>query len=417
MSRNRTKYGLAAVMVLLMGAAAPAQGLRDMAWFAPVDDSRYGGGPSASEGYFFTFSGLYWHLSPPEQTFIGKDGLTRNVVNVPALGFDTATLTYPLPITVEYSSVNTGSLESEMSNGQRYELGHVSGHHGWYFEGFRLSNFNQDLYASDASVVFEDAPVAVPKQVWDPTQTFNPPVTISNILGRLEGYYDTALSTGGPLPVTFTELTASNSVETWGVEWNYLYRTHPHHFGGIFEFFIGGRYLEFNEEFFVEGIGGILDESQWFTGADNHIVGPQFGVHWFRRQNRWTWSVQSQFFAGFNAQSINQNAVLASNLLPTAPPTPGQPVKLTSTVRTESELNLDEWSPSAELRVEVKYQLTQDIAASFGWAGMWLNGIARPSNMIDYALHSDGSIMGILDANSRQEVFLNGFTIGVELNR
>lgn len=386
-----------------------------MQMFATVDQSRYGGGYRANEGYFFSFEGLYWHLSPPEQTDIGKDGLTPVVVQVPDGGFpdDPVTLLpdFPLPTTIEHSSLNTGEFESNMAPGQRYDFGCVAGHNGWLFSGFRLSDFNESVYASRASVVFEDAPIGLPIPVLDAQG--NP----GNIQGRLDGYYDAGLTTGGPLPVTFDEMIVHNSVQIWGVEWNYFYRTHPFHKGGFLEFKVGARYLEFNELFDVDGIGGILDESIWYTNADNHIVGPQVGLRWFRRQNRWTWSVESRFFAGYNSQSINQSAILGTNLTPTAPPTPGTPVKLTSTVRSESEHNLDAWSPIGELRIDLDYQLTRAVTFRVGWSGIWLGGIARPSNMMDYALHSDGSIMGILDENNRQDVFLNGLTVGVAVNR
>jgi hypothetical protein len=418
------KLGLSAVLVLLMGATGFAQGLADMQLFAPVDQSRYGGGYRPDEGYFFTYDGLVWTISNPNSTDIGKNNLTRNVVNVPEGGFPTATLTYPLPITVEHSSMNTGVWGQRLTGGNRYDFGYVSEHHGWLFSGFQLSDYNQRDLRTDASVVFEDQPVGTPIPVIDPTQ--GPPF-VSNITSRLQGYYDDGLTTGGDLPVTFDELIAHNKIETWGLEMNYVYRFHPCDKGGILEFLAGARYFEFDEQFNVEGLGyiplagtvstSILSDSYWNTNADNHMIGPQIGVRWFRRQNRWTWEGAAFFYSGFNFQNIDQYGRVASNLVPTTPLTPGQPLKLTSTVTSETHSAFDHWSPNAELRLNLKYQLTRAVTFRVGWTGIWLNNIARPSNLVDYTFHSDGSIFGILADQNKQDVFINGFTIGVGVNR
>lgn len=410
MARNRMKSGLAATLVLFMGTTGMAQGLEGMHLFATVDQSRYGGGHRPAEGYFFAFDGLYWNIESPEQTDIGFDGLTRNVVNVPDGGFPNP-VTFPLPVTVESSSLNTGFMETKYTGGTRYDWGHISGHHGLLFSAFELQDFNHRAVASNASVVFQDAPLGVPIPVLDASG--NP----GAITSRLQGFYDADRTVGGDLPVRFDHITVENHLETWGIEGNYMYRMHPNRLGGLFELFLGVRYLEFDEGFFVEGVGGILDESLWFTQADNHIVGPQVGVRWFRRQNRWTVSAEARYFSGYNSQSINQRAILGSNLAPTAPPTPGQPVKLTSTIRTETEDNLDEWTHNAELRVQVRYQLTRAIGLRVGWSQLWLDNIARPSNMVDYSLRGDGSIMGIVEARNKQDVFLRGLNVGITLNR
>ena len=48
-----------------------------------------------------------------------------------------------------------------------------------------------------------------------------------------------------------------------------------------------------------------------------------------------------------------------------------------------------------------------------GWTGMILGNIARPSYMVDYTL----PYMGILENNNKQEVFMHGLTLGVQVNR
>ena len=47
--------------------------------------------------------------------------------------------------------------------------------------------------------------------------------------------------------MTFDDVTVLNKTDMWGVEWMYLMRTHPAPLGGIYEFGLGVRYMEFTE--------------------------------------------------------------------------------------------------------------------------------------------------------------------------
>ena len=239
MSQNRTKTLLAA-WILAFLAAAPAfgQGLQDMQMFAPADLSTYGGGPRPNEGFFFGFDGLIWSRGAPKTTTIGFEGATRSVImweqDPPA----------PNPLdrerVVQANTQNTGVLKSEPEGGQRYELGYVNGHHGWMTSILKLSDHSQEFMASDVGVVFSDPPFG------------------SQPLHSLQGFIDTGLTTVDDLAVIFDQVTARNVIETWGVELNYIYRMHPCARGGILEILLGARYLEFDEAFNVEALGGNL---------------------------------------------------------------------------------------------------------------------------------------------------------------
>ena len=179
------------------------------------------------------------------------------------------------------------------------------------------------------------------------------------------------------------------------------------HNGGNIDFYFGARYMAFNEDFNVTGAGGVLiDQSFWNTTAGNNIIGPQIDARYFKQQGKWTFSTEGRFLAGLNIQNISQNGAFAytgnpgDNLKPLA--WPGNSF--------ESRATLDEFSPVAELRVDFRYMLTRYIDFRVGWTGMWMDGIARPSNMVEYSVPS----MGINTANNSQNVFMTGLNIGFE---
>ena len=124
------------------------------------------------------------------------------------------------------------------------------------------------------------------------------------------------------LPTLFNNVEFTNAIDTWGVEANYLHRFQTGHYGGTFEMFMGARYLEFNDNFNVSTGGGtatatsvpsFLAGSYWDTAAENHVVGPQLGLRWFKKQGRWTFSTEGRFMAGINYQNISQQVNFGPN--------------------------------------------------------------------------------------------------------
>jgi len=110
------------LLVLLAGTFAFGQGLAGMQLFAPADVSSYGRGPQPNEGFFFDYDILYWTISPPRVTTIGKPGLTRNVYIGPDLIQDRIT---------QHNELDTGDLRAEFTLGNRIEVGRVTENHGW----------------------------------------------------------------------------------------------------------------------------------------------------------------------------------------------------------------------------------------------------------------------------------------------
>jgi len=407
--------------------------------FAPADVSPYGNGIQPSEGYFFVFDGLHWSISTPAVATIGKPDFVRQDV----YRSDPTQEAQPFN---QASTHDTGQLTAAYTEGNRIEFGRVWGHRGWFFSGYRLNNQTQMIVTGTADVAFEDFDIATGIKALDGLVENLDPDAQDPTDPTLSGTITEIRS----LPVTFDELIMKNRVETWSVELMGMHRFHQLHHGGVFEVFAGARYLEFNESFDVNGLGDelttttgqqppgqqppaqpgtqlapippILADSVWNTIADNHIVGPQIGMRYFRRHNRWMISTEGRFLAGINFQNIRQSGVLGSRL--TAPGTLDQPYLLGPADVDHTEF-LDEWSPLVELRAELRYQLTRSISVRFGWTGFWVDGIARPSNMINYEIAVpnrrpnpvDYEMMGILTENNQQSVFAQGFSIGLDVNR
>ena len=416
MSLTRTQSSLAAwILAFLVAApafAAHPTGVDDLQAFAPADLSTYGGGYRANEGFFFSFDAMVWWIQRPDIALIG-DPATRQVFIAPEeqveIGTDPVTgdpiyAIIPAVEAPEFSTDNTSPFGSQETSGQRYDFGYIEGHHGILGSIFQVGEQNQDFMVSDAHVVFQDS-------TWSGADNY-----------YLQGYIDLNLSEIGNLPVRFDYLDVSYQVRSWGAELNYLRRMHPFLHGGILEIFFGARYLQFDDSFFVEGTEIIpvdgdpatgLGDSAWYTESENHIVGPQIGFRWYRKCDRWTWSTEGRAFAGFNSQDVTQWGYLGSNLDP-------QNAGLFQMRNREPgsfghDRHFDEFSPAAELRLDLKYQLTRSITLGAGWTVFWMDNIARSPSLIDYSL-AQNSTMGIGPDND-QSVLMQAVSARIEFNR
>ena len=399
-----------AVLIILSWVALPctAQGISDMQLFAPAIPTTFGTQPHPNEGLFFSFDYMMWSISTPETTTIGAPGHERTVWDGPALE-DTFR---------QGNTHTTGMFGAHFTNGQRYEIGRIFKHHGWMFSAFHLNSQSQNIDTASMDVAFID-------HEWG-----------DDGLDHLDGRLDEAGLIIEALPVTFASAKIHNRVRTWSVELDYIIRSRQMHRGGFFEMSLGARYLEFNEDFYVEAFGrrvpvegddedeedeftieGTLADSLWVADAENHIVGPQIGLRYFHMYRRWTFSTEGKIFAGYNSQNLYQTGLLGSELDP--PGGVGEPIAMGPSPFTHSR-TLHEWSPGIELRMQFDWQVTRHMCLGVGWTGIWLGGIARPSNMIAYELGSDvaeASFMGILAEHNRQDVFINGVNFRIVFNR
>ena len=414
--KRTSSYVTIGMLLLLLATPALGQGPGGFQIFGIPDNSTYGGQQKPNEGYFFQFDGLYWSITPGDTHPVGYPGTRTVFYGIHPTGpTDTQS-----DARIQTNTLDTSLFDNQFRVGNRIEFGRIEDRNGWMVSIFQLRDETQQYTADSADMVFND-PAFGP---------FGETLLYGNVNNN-ETPDDEALWYKPPvfrdLPVTFYNVLLEKKIDTWGVEANYMHRFLTRRGGGTFELFVGARYFEFNEHFFVRtganegtvhtGSYSFLENSQWETDAENHIVGPQIGLRWFKKRGRCTLSAEGRFMAGLNRQNFHQHAVIGPNL--TSPGTdtlgrytPFEPKTLTSTSSTHS-VYADEWSPGIELRVQAGFQITRSIAVQAGWSGMWFDGIARATSVVEYTVPA----MGINLADNREDVFLNGLTLGFTVNR
>jgi hypothetical protein len=390
---NRTFSHVAVgLLILLMGASALGQGLEGMQLFAPADVSSYGRGTQPNEGFFFTYDILYWTISTPRVTTVGKEDRKREAYILP--------LSVPpvLSQIYQHNTLDTGDLQSDFDLGNRFEFGRICDNHGWMVSIYQLRERSQSIPAYNVDMVFNEV-----------TSETNIPYK------PLDGRFSTTTDLLG-LPVTFSNVLLRNDTSSWGIEFDYVGRSNQLHNGGFFEWFIGPRYIEFDDNFLVNAQNSTtLGNCYWITEAQNHIIAGQIGARLFKKQGRWMISTEGRALAGVNCQNVHQTGELGIGITPGVLDS-GQPYYMGPSSINHTEF-IREFTPGAELRLEARYQITRSVDFRAGWTGLWLNNIARGSEMIDYTLGPDQTYMGILRDHNRDNVFINGLTIGIDINR
>jgi hypothetical protein len=448
MTPNRTIRRLAAgALVLLLAASAVGQefDLAGLQPFAPANLSPYGGQQRPHEGFFFSFDEVYWNIQRADTAIIGasEGRLVATFTTQYALAYPGFTPWWGVNREIQNTSLDTGPLGNATQWGERIEFGRVYDHNGWMFSLFRIRRFDQQFVASNASMTFID-----PNIYFDPSGDAGDPLRPDGFNGMM-GFHGllygevgrrlgvtsvtppSTITTGvfdvyDNLPVIFSSVTVSNTIDTWGLELDYIRRTHPLHNGAYLEWFLGGRYLQFDETFDVQTatftgtptqLVNVLGGTRMITETDNHIVGPQIGVRIVKQTGRFTFSTEGRGVAGFNSQSFHQsgrfvtilpqNNIDATNVIIIGQTSGWQGNAINNT------MNINEFSPIVELRAEVRCALTRSMTLRAGWSGIWMDGIARASNVIRYQVPS----LGFEPTRNRQDVLMHGLTVGVDINR
>jgi len=111
--------------LLIMATPAFSQGLQGLQLFDTPELSTVGRGQRPNEGFFFSYDGLYWNISPPNVALVGAEG-TRQVFYGPHPLNDQDTLS---DMAIQTSSLDTSQLSgfqgSNWVGGQRIEGGRM----------------------------------------------------------------------------------------------------------------------------------------------------------------------------------------------------------------------------------------------------------------------------------------------------
>jgi hypothetical protein len=108
---------------------------------------------------------------------------------------------------------------------------------------------------------------------------------------------------------------------------------------------------------------------------------------------------------GYNITDITQRGLLFEDALPGAP---NRSIMAQPTAVAYGRQD-NEFSPVAEMRAELRYQITGAFAARLGYTAMFADNISRASELVRYRLPDLG-----LREGGKQDIFINGVDFGVE---
>lgn len=421
------------------------EGSGDVDLGAPADLSLYGNYPRPNTGYWGKAEGIYWVFEAPDTTTIGRDGFNPAASDGNRLIFQPNTL-------------DTGWIESDWAWGNRLEGGYMGEDGcGWMIGGFKTNNVTSSFDSFNTSGGFGvsflpslgpdglsalegfvdlTGPAGVPDGIDDdlnennvfgrdgedigrpnpnpPPAIIPPPDGTPDVAAPVD-FGDTVL-----FPIFFDVVRAENRTRTFNIEVMRVWRRSPFKRWATVEWFAGPRYFYLNDKFNVEALGGILnpnqtadfdvtDGSYWNTEVNNNLIGGQFGLRIQRKVQRLSFIAEGRGFVGANFQNYEIRGLLGNGLTPGAD---NQPVDLGDSAFHDTD-NATVFAPGGELRVELNYQVTRAIQLQVGWTGMYFNGIARASESIDYRIPD----MQISTANNEEDLFIQGVTFGLEVNR
>lgn len=215
--------------------------------------------------------------------------------------------------------------------------------------------------------------------------------------------------------IRFDQLTVRNRSQVDGFELMRTVRLDNSHYmaknqNQQLEIGYGMRYFQFKDEFFWGGnIDGVNGWGNTFidTDVENQLVGPQISLKWDKQVGKWNLSADTRFMFAYNVQDLDQVGAFGENII-----TGGFNNSAVAQPTYSASGRQDEtFSPLAEFRAELKYQVTRSLAVKAGYNATFVDNITRASQVVVYRLPNFGVRPG-----GAQDVFINGATLGVELN-
>ncbi len=402
--------------------------------FAKFDMSLYDRRPWNNEGFYFSLDYLEWWMSSPESAVIGNATIPPPQVQDPPFPGGT--------LRPAFNSLDTSFFEAQRHSGQLIEFGYIEGDRGWFARSLDLNNMRQRIVAGSSEMILDDPQLLISTFVDFNGDGIDDDLNVNGVYGR-HGMDDDSPADGIPdfppdgdpdrdAPVDFGDtvrpaivfryLTAVLETEFWTAEFNWTHRYSRAHSGGYWETFWGIRYINFDEEFVIDGIGGPLANFKLSNSAENNTVALQFGASWMKQARRWRFRMDGRLVLGLNFQQIRQRVRFMDQsvrfIVPDPdnqdePPDPGTDLVGISSSTVSDSFNKVEFVPMLEFGFTYSYYLTRYISFRAGWRGFVLDGVARPDGMINYSFPH----FGILRDNNRQYLFAHGLTFGFDINR
>ncbi len=408
-----------------LGSEALAQRyhIGDIQLFRPAQITDYGDEPHSNYGFYFAVDYLGYHMSAPKRGLVGAN-ISRQVFNF-SVGDGTTQGGGGLAIAT--SDMDTAGFDARYHSGERIDFGYMDKDGtGWGMSTFNIHGKTTSLYGSHVSVLFND-PQNLNNGFLDITgpagtpDGFDDDLNSNNVYGRngidtsvpLDGTPDSPFPTDNndrvTFPMNFNSVVIRLKSRTYSTDVQRTWRTGGGQFGGWVDWGVGGRFTGFRDQFSFSGFGGVLADTFISQNIANNIIAPQFSLRWFNICYRWTYSADLRIAPGVNFQSIQQRSTIGSSITPGAG---NQPLGL-SPMGASNTLHITEFSPVIDIRLGVGYKITDYITARVGVNTVYMDGIARSPNMINYTLPN----AGIITANNTQPVFLYGLNVGFEINR
>jgi hypothetical protein len=401
-------------------------------WFAPAETSGYGRGPRPHVGYFFSYERLFWSLSKPETAVIGSETATGAGVSFPngsVINLGGVPIGLQGIPTIYTNTVDTGYFTANGAWGNRWEVGYWDvDDYGWMAS--ILDHVSQSQYKEHNSAIL---------QFDDPGNQLIGTNFDSFVIVLGPGVFPTIeVVTDGKMPIRFDRLQVQNIARLNGVELTRMYRARELHSGAFFELLYGVRWLQLQDTFDVKGFNSFqgdvppispngdsaivfyfnpLADSRWMTRTQNNMVGPQIGFRLWRQRERWVTSLETRFLAAANFQSVNQMTNLGNNTLSNTafvlPSGIDFPLIFQGLGGSSSSF-ATQFSPVGELRLNVDWQVTRNIALTVGYTGLVVGNVTRASKRVDY---SGPNLISILPGNNRDIFYANGVNFGFEVNK
>ena len=432
--RLRT-YALAMWMTLCGASLAMAQGHPPVLPFEPYpfehnfqpwaapEITNFGKGTQPFEGYFFNYDRLQWTISSPNVVTIGS----RDAEGFFGSEFDDDGLQF------ETNDLDSSGFNSERAWGHRYEFGYVRDRQGWLSSIFFGINQGGEIETDDVVVLFDDPDGLLAGFEDDNDDGIDDDLNGNNIYGRdgedlgsfvggvfVFGADDPTAFDGIPDDLTvdtdaddgflfvprFDDLSIRQKTDLSGFEVMRVHRLRQQPGKGLFELLYGIRLVRLKDMLFVELDGGELEDTEWRTDIDNVIVGPQFGGRWVHRQGRFRVGMEGRFLAGFNIQQGKQSGIIADDA------DGGGDLNTLFATSFNNSYNEKEFAPTAEFRVNLSYQVSKAVNIRAGWTALYMDGVARAVGVQEYSLPT----LGFDPTNNKEDLFAQGFNVGVEIN-